>query len=1245
MATNLHVFICTVCIAVLFWGCAPERPLLDEPSATTATMPPETDPTYRVYLLGNIASHIAASHVPVRSMLDAHLSESDIPNTVALIGNSIPCCGFPDSADANRSQVESYLTSWLDIIKKHDSRLVAVPGHHENPGAFNQPHGEGSFESFIESYMGNEDIFLPSHGFPGPESIALTDDIRLLAIDTQYWMNDYAIPADTLGEEVREPSDVLLELEDELFKHRNDRMLLIGHHPLFSNGNYGGRFSWRQYLLPVPLLSGFIPVYRTLIGYRQDLVSVPYRLFRHEMQRMLEDRHNLMYASAHERSLQYFRKDNRRRIQHHIVSGSASGSGHVSQGRGVNYATSDQGFFIIDFYDDGAAWLSAWTQDENAAHGRMRFTQQLITGNPLVAQEPTSSPPHPALRDKKETTTQAINPRYAKVSQVGKWFFGEQYRDLWATPIEVPALDVTTEAGGLTPSRVGGQSQSVTVRLSGGDGDTYMLRSIDKVVTRSLSPALQRTFARNILQDQVAMMHPFGAFVLPSLSEAAGIYHTKPRLVYIPERSLIGQTSSYMANQIVLFEERPDEDMSDKAHFGYSKNIVGSAKLMSEIMEDNDHRVDPTSFARARLFDMLIADHDRTLDNFRWASFEPYELYDGLTEEARTQGKVYVTVPRDRDRAFVKVEGLFPTLYRVLAEPGWQPFRKKYGFINGLNRKGMFLDRRFTASLTRDDWIQLAEDLKQNLSDEVIEASILQWPEPIQEAAGEELIETLKARRNKLPDVANTYYNALSDVIDVVGSHKHERFEISRLDEQRTEVVVYKTTKEGEIRNELFRRMVDTEDTREVRLYGMDGNDQFIINGTVGKGPRIIAVGGAGADLLQDASVVQKGPKKTRFYDIPEGTTIESGPETKTYLKLTAEVNRYNFEGYKPDLIRPVAFFGSNSDDGVFVGTGFKWTRHGFRKEPHAATHQFMGNYAARTKAFNIRYLGNFVTLIDNWDLDLDVGIFSPNNIRNFYGLGNETEDTEDSRRFYQARFSNILVNTALVRSFESGITFRIGPSLEVTDVRNEANRFVSQPQSGVSTGSFDHLFFARLVSSLDIQSVDNTLNPLQGFRFNTTLELNKGIRETNDSYLKMQSSWTMYASPSLSPQLTVALRAGGAHNIGDFPFFEANTLGGAHNLRGFRSTRFAGRSSLFTNIETRLQLASFSGYLGYGRVGLTGFYDTGRVWTDGESSRRWHQGYGGGLWVNYFEQLMIATELGLSNEDPNFTIRLGFLY
>ena len=130
---------------------------------------------------------------------------------------------------------------------------------------------------------------------------------------------------------------------------------------------------------------------------------------------------------------------------------------------------------------------------------------------------------------------------------------------------------------------------------------------------------------------------------------------------------------------------------------------------------------------------------------------------------------------------------------------------------------------------------------------------------------------------------------------------------------------------------------------------------------------------------------------------------------------------------------------------------------------------------------------------------------------------------------------------------------------------------------------------------------------------------------------------------------MTLAARAGAGHNVGDFPFFAAQTLGGEETVRGLVRQRYSGRTAAYQNLELRLKLLNGFSYVLPTEVGVLGFIDNGRVWADGEDggaiTEGWHQGVGGGLWFNALD-LLVATVTAASGDDGLlFNVRLGFLY
>ncbi len=103
--------------------------------------------------------------------------------------------------------------------------------------------------------------------------------------------------------------------------------------------------------------------------------------------------------------------------------------------------------------------------------------------------------------------------------------------------------------------------------------------------------------------------------------------------------------------------------------------------------------------------------------------------------------------------------------------------------------------------------------------------------------------------------------------------------------------------------------------------------------------------------------------------------------------------------------------------------------------------------------------------------------------------------------------------------------------------------------------------------------------------------------------------------------------------------------MGGRTNLRGFRSNRFAGDASFYNNIEIRFKLLNIKSYVFNGQTGFFLFNDVGRVWVDGEDSGRWHDGFGGGLWLTPFDFTALTLTYAHSKEEDLITFTFKFLF
>jgi hypothetical protein len=211
-----------------------------------------------------------------------------------------------------------------------------------------------------------------------------------------------------------------------------------------------------------------------------------------------------------------------------------------------------------------------------------------------------------------KTEVRIPGPRY-KASGLKKIFVGEHYRDLWVTPLEVPFLDLGAYAGGLTPVKEGGGSQTTTLRLRAANGTQYTFRSLDKDPSRILPPDLRDTFASNALQDQTSTAHPYASLVVASLAEAVGVLHATPELVIMPDDEKLGEFRARFAGMLGFIEERPDEGPEGQPGFAESEKVVGTDKLFERLEADCNNYVDPRTFLKARLLDIFVGDWDGSM--------------------------------------------------------------------------------------------------------------------------------------------------------------------------------------------------------------------------------------------------------------------------------------------------------------------------------------------------------------------------------------------------------------------------------------------------------------------------------------------------------------------------------------------------------------------------------------------------------------------------------------------------------
>ncbi len=810
------------------------------------------------------------------------------------------------------------------------------------------------------------------------------------------------------------------------------------------------------------------------------------------------------------------------------------------------------------------------------------------------------------------------------------FWMGANYRKEWTTPVKVPIINLATEHGGLTPTKKGGGKQTKSLRLKDANGREYRLRSIEKFITDKTLPGdLQSEAAADLVSDGVSASYPYASLSMQVFQDAVKVPYGKVKLVYIPDDPRLGEFRQEFGNMLATLEESLPEGI-DK---GFDTDEVAD-----KLEKDNDNRVDQQALLTARILDMYVKDLDRHEDQWQWGAID------------NGKGKTYFPIPRDRDQAFYINRGLLPWFARRRSfVPQLEGLRRESNSIRLFNFAARNLDRFFLNEMDEQDWKEATDKFLSQMTDQVLENAIAQQPAEIRNTSGPWIIQILKDRRNFLAKETSEYFHFLSEIVSVTGSDKKELFQITRNDDGSTNLVVYKVDKEGNQSDKMYERKFDPMHTKEIRLYGFDGEDKFVMTGTNDK-IKVRMIGGGDDDVFENSNKSSTGGF---VYDKKDGNNKLIGG-FKNKMSNDTDVNSFKRIYYEYNKFSPGLSFGFNPDDGLSLGLGLKIIRHGFRKVPYKSSHTLAINHALSTKAFRFRYSNEFMGVIGkNMDLITDIDIRSPNNTTNFFGYGMNSKYVKSSPgqfRYYRARYDLADATIQLRQRFSEKVTLSFGPTFQYyemdTDDKLNMARYISQTGlNGLNPVTLysNQKYFGALINLL-VDTRDHKVLPKKGVYWENKVRHLSGSKSTPYKTTQFNTDFSFYLN-LINDRLTFADRIGGGFNTGTFEFHQAQYLGNEDNLRGFRKFRFAGKSKFYNQAELRLRLANFKTYLFPAAFGINAFVDAGRVWVKNDTDKEIAVGYGGGIWFSPLRRILVTVNYAMSNEDKMIIAGLGFRF
>ncbi|HUR92939.1 MAG TPA: metallophosphoesterase [Gemmatimonadales bacterium] len=365
--------------ALLLTACASR---IVPPAAAPAAEP--GDIVASVILIGDAGAPKAPTE-PVLTAVARELSHRPDTAAILFLGDNVYPRGLPDSAHPSYAEAARRLRAQLELAS--EVPVFLVPGNHDWDKSGTDGLARIRHQGvFVARASGGRARLLPADGCPGPEVADIGSGLRLVLLDTEWWLFPHDKPGETSRCPTRTRAEVIASLKKLLEGSRGRQVIVAGHHPLESGGPHGGYFPVVDHLfplrklhpalfVPLPIIGTIYPAARGQGISAEDVNGGPYRVLRASLDSAFACAPPAIYAAGHEHTLQVI---DRGRPPMLVVSGAGiyGHESHVEGIPGTRVALGDPGFMRVDLLRDGRLRLGVVTVDRNG-RGREVYAERL----------------------------------------------------------------------------------------------------------------------------------------------------------------------------------------------------------------------------------------------------------------------------------------------------------------------------------------------------------------------------------------------------------------------------------------------------------------------------------------------------------------------------------------------------------------------------------------------------------------------------------------------------------------------------------------------------------------------------------------------------------------------------------------------------------------------------------------------------------------------------------------------------
>lgn len=337
-----------------------------------------------VILIGDAGAADAGGD-PVLAALAATVAEASGRTTVVFLGDNIYPNGLPRAGDAAWQESERRLLAQVDAARGA-ARVVFLPGNHDWTQTGQASDWDAVRRQGDRLAATGTAILRPQGGCPGPEIVDIGAGLRLVAIDTEWWLHGRPTPAADLRCAATTADEVTTQLDAALATAGVRHVIVAGHHPPVSAGPHGGHFDVIDHLfplravkpwlwIPLPLVGSAYPLARQAGTTVQDQSHPVNRRMVATLRAVVAPHAPLLFAAGHEHQLGLFTGGS---IGARYVAVSGAGirghkRGAVGRERDALFADRGPGFMRVDVLRDGRVRLTVVMPGDATAEPAQRI--------------------------------------------------------------------------------------------------------------------------------------------------------------------------------------------------------------------------------------------------------------------------------------------------------------------------------------------------------------------------------------------------------------------------------------------------------------------------------------------------------------------------------------------------------------------------------------------------------------------------------------------------------------------------------------------------------------------------------------------------------------------------------------------------------------------------------------------------------------------------------------------------------